>query len=563
MSDSEFLSKAKLQIESVRGHSLSSDERRQAAITLAAFLMQEAKKNQTPDEIAQLTLLQKMMESKDGKTFATAIVDQCLRPKNPRRAADQLIFLIRKYGVPEYLPSLQRFLMRAAKIFGRWLPSITISEANKAIRQQTIHVILPAEPKSLKSHYDRRHSQGIKLNLNYLGEAILGEEEARERFELYTNYLKEPFIDYISIKISTLYSQINLYAEDETLAILADRFRALLTTAKEEGNKFINLDMEEYRDLHLTIKLFKSVLSEESFMGMSAGIVLQAYLPDTFNILKELTNWAMDRVKRGGNSIKIRVVKGANRSMEMVEASLKNWPLPTYDTKTSTDANFKRMISFALNPEHVKAVRIGIGSHNIFDIAYAILLSAENNVDEGVDFEMLEGMAPSLTRAIKQLTGRALLYCPVTTAKDFHFAVAYLMRRLDENTSRNNFLRNFFGLVPGQKEWQNQATLFSMGCEEIELASDEPRKQQDRRIAPKDIPEYSSFENEPDTDFSLAHNIEWGVSIRNSWIKKTFIPIPKILAGIKQEIEKEEKSVKALLSLCDLRVFHLTHSTMS
>ena len=151
------------------------------------------------------------------------------------------------------------------------------------------------------------------------GEAILGEEEATRRLHIYLSDLDRPDIEYVSIKVSTIYSQINLLAYDETIEGIAKRLRELYRAALP--NKFVNLDMEEYRDLHLTKDLFKKVLSEPEFHHLSAGIVLQAYLPDSFEILKEITAWAQERVSNGGAPIKVRIVKGANMTMEQVEAS--------------------------------------------------------------------------------------------------------------------------------------------------------------------------------------------------------------------------------------------------
>src|SRR3989304_3602783 len=111
------------------------------------------------------------------------------------------------------------------------------------------------------------------------------------------------------------------------------------------------------------------------------------------------------------------------------------------------------MASYGCIPEHAKAVHIGIASHNLFDIAYAMLLRAEYGVSDFVTFEMLEGMADHIRRVVQKIGKEMLLYCPVATREDFQSAVAYLIRRLDENTGPDNFLRHTFGLEPGTSEW--------------------------------------------------------------------------------------------------------------
>src|SRR5690606_34078669 len=138
----------------------------------------------------------------------------------------------------------------------------------------------------------------------------------------------------------------------------------------------------------------------------------QSYLPDSFAVLQKLTKWALERVSKGGAQIKIRLVKGANLAQENVEASLRGWEQAPYTQKIESDANLKRMLEFSTQKEHAKAVHIGLGSHNLFDIAYCFILRAERNAEENVSFEMLEGMAEPMRRAIQKLSGEMLLYCP-------------------------------------------------------------------------------------------------------------------------------------------------------
>src|SRR5262249_16989823 len=132
--------------------------------------------------------------------------------------------------------------------------------------------------------------------------------------------------------------------------------------------KFVNLDMEEYRDLDPTVAAFRELLDEPELLPLSAGLVLQAYLPDACRAQQGLTAWAMERCRRGGAPIKVRIVKGANLAMERVEASLMGWPQAPYTTKLDVDANYKRMVEYGCRPEHARAVHLGVASHNLFDI---------------------------------------------------------------------------------------------------------------------------------------------------------------------------------------------------
>ena len=135
------------------------------------------------------------------------------------------------------------------------------------------------------------------------------------------------------------------------------------------------------------------------------GIALQAYLPDSYDMQKELTAWAAARVAKGGSPIKIRIVKAANMEMEQLESAMHNWPLAPYDNKLEVDANFKRMVDFGMVPEHLKAVHLGIASHNLFELAYAYKLAQQHDVSAYISFEMLKGMADHVRRAIQEMSG--------------------------------------------------------------------------------------------------------------------------------------------------------------
>ena len=216
------------------------------------------------------------------------------------------------------------------------------------MRADSARVILPGEPQPLARYLTKRAAEGFRINLNHLGEVVLGEEEAARRLAAVPGHLADPAVKYISVKISAVFSQINLVAWDETLAAIKVRLRTLYRAAVQ-GGKFVNLAMEEYRDLALTVAAFRRVLDEPMFRAFSAGIVLQAYLPDSGAAQRELTEWARRHVAAGGAPIKIRLVKGANLAMEAVEAELHGWHPAPDGSKAETDANFRRLLVYGVS----------------------------------------------------------------------------------------------------------------------------------------------------------------------------------------------------------------------
>ncbi len=537
---SSYLDEANEMLDRVKGRPLTLAERKRMSIELAALMLHEATQTMTSHEREIQEQLSRLMRDPNGKAFTTAMTDQCFRSHTNKRVADQMIYLLNQIGVPQYLDWIKRSELFFFKSLPPAAAQFLVPIATHTLRKETSRVILPGESALLGKHLQERKKQGIQLNLNHLGEAILSESEARHRLQIYMEDLKNPGIDYISVKISTIFSQINLIDFDGTVEHIADRLKQLYRAAmkypvaKPDGSskaKFINLDMEEYRDLHLTVTAFKKVLDEPEFNSYSAGIVLQAYLPDSHNIQKELTEWAKKRVAGGGAPIKVRIVKGANLAMEQFEASLKGWQQAPYTAKIEVDANYKRMVIYGCIPENARAVRLGVASHNLFDIAFAILLRLENKVEPYVGFEMLEGMADHIRRVVQKLTGDMLLYCPVATKAEFQHAIAYLIRRLDENTGPENFLRHAFGLKPGTDVWDSQTALFSQSCEEIESASLHPRRTQNRLSEPARHDFGAPFDNEADTDFSLPQNRRWAEGISTSWRHRKIENVPISIAG--------------------------------
>jgi RHH-type proline utilization regulon transcriptional repressor/proline dehydrogenase/delta 1-pyrroline-5-carboxylate dehydrogenase len=294
--------------------------------------------------------------------------------------------------------------------------------------------------------------------------------------------------------------------------------------------------MEEYRDLHLTLQAFEQVLDEEEFLRHKAGIVLQAYLPDAHPVQQELTQWAIRRATRGGAPIKLRIVKGANLAMERIDAAWHGWPQAAYHTKPEVDANYKRMVVYGMQPARAAAVNLGIASHNLFDVAYGLLLRAKHGVEAQVEFEMLEGMANHQARAVQAAAHGLLLYAPVVKEQDFHSAIAYLVRRFDENTAEGNFLRDLFGLEAGDARWESQKQAFLTAVRQQDKVSAEPQRRQDRSLERPIMDPQAPFTNQPDTDWAVRANQRWIAETLQRWeaVRPDLIPLQiggELIAG--------------------------------
>ncbi len=494
------------------------------AVALAARLQQRAEGLQTAAERRQQLELDRMCQTPEDKATLVQLTDQAFRSKQNARIAGQFTHILDVQGIPRFFSPLDRAMLRGFQTFGNWLPGVTVPLVREHMRHETANVVLPAEPEHLTTHLKARQAEGVRMNLNFLGEALLGEDEATHRLDKYLAALQMPDVEVLSVKISTLYSQISALAREHTLNILCARLEMLYRTAghlrftRKDGTnvpKFVYLDMEEYRDLHLTAAAFMRTLDRPGLHDVSAGIALQAYIPDSAQVQRQINEWARKRVAAGGAPVTIRLVKGANMEMERVEAAQRGWPQAPFKTKLETDANYKRILDEAMRPANLAAVRIGVASHNLFDLAYALVRTSRCGTPEHVQFEMLEGMANPQRRALLEETQHLLLYAPACRREDFLHAIGYLIRRLDENTGPDNFLRHSFKLKVGSEDWQRLEAGFRAAF--ALQVQDSPRRTQDRLT--EDLgeprPEFTTtrFENEPDTDWSLPRNSQWAQQI--------------------------------------------------
>ena len=207
--------------------------------------------------------------------------------------------------------------------------------------------------------------------------------------------------------------------------------------------------------------------------------------------------------------------------MELVESALYDWPLAPFDSKIEVDANWKRMVDFGMQPENIKAVRLGIASHNLFDIAYAYLVARQSKAADYITFEMIEGMANHVRRTIQETGQEVVVYAPVATRKQFIHAIAYLIRRLDENTGPKNFLYHLTQLQTNTASWQFLTDYFKSSVK-LKIKDAKPPHRNQNRLTEKFTDKTGTyfkteFRNEPNTDWSLAANREWADKIRQNW----------------------------------------------
>ncbi len=337
-------------------------------------------------------------------------------------------------------------------------------------------------PDDVMATLRKRRAQKIGFTIDLLGEAVVSEADADKYAARYLDLLDRlaqetknwtdplgknselfPVVN-LSVKLSALYSQMNPADPANAIAHLAPKFRPFLRRARELG-AFLNFDMESYAHKNTTLELFKTLLTEDDLRDWAhAGIVIQAYLRDSEGDLRDLIAWGRKR----GTRFAVRLVKGAYWDYETTKSLQNGWACPVYFQKPQSDANFETLTRLLLENDSI--VTAAFGSHNVRSIAHAQTLAEEFGIDRSrFEFQLLYGMAGPIKRALVEMGYRVREYCPVGELLP---GMAYLVRRLLENTSNEGFLRAKFAENVSAKE------LLRDPRELIKLNGENPMKSQ-------------------------------------------------------------------------------------
>jgi proline dehydrogenase len=297
--------------------------------------------------------------------------------------------------------------------------------------------------------------QGVAVSVDLLGEATVTVEEAdryadrcadalRTLHEASAVWPAQPLLESdsvgvvprvnLSVKVSALTPLLRPEAPGVGKRDAADRLRALLLLSHELG-AHLHVDMESLDTREAVLDLVLELLAEDEFAaGPSAGLVVQAYLRDSPETLERVLDWSRER--RRAQPLVIRLVKGAYWDHEIVEARRHGWPAPVFEDKADCDRNFEALTKRLL--EARPHVRVAVASHNLRSVAHAIAFNRALGAEDGdLELQVLRGLGDDLQHALVASGLRVRTYCPVG---DLVAGMAYLVRRLLENTSNESFL---------------------------------------------------------------------------------------------------------------------------
>jgi RHH-type proline utilization regulon transcriptional repressor/proline dehydrogenase/delta 1-pyrroline-5-carboxylate dehydrogenase len=412
----------------------------------------------------------------------------------PALSTDELVVRLLR----EYFANLEgNPLLHGLSRISGLVPYVAARAIRSGAESLAKQFIAGSGPREAVATLKKLRKEGLAFSVDLLGEEVLSAHEAREYSNRYLELLailkdevdrwaEAPILDAehqgplprlnISLKVTSFYSQIDPQDWEGSLVRTKEGLAPVLDAAQRLGAAVI-VDMEHYYLKDFTIALFKELLQDRPDLEF-AGIALQAYLRDTESDLSDLIRWARDRGKRPT----VRLVKGAYWDYETAINRQRGWPVPVFTAKDDTDAQYESLTAMLL--QHTDCVRPAIATHNVRSIACAMAVAESLDLPkDAFEFQMIYGMAEPIRSAVRSRGYRVRVYSPVG---ELIPGMAYLIRRLLENTSNESFLRKSFASRPSPEELLR-------------------KPQHSDHLADSSASE-GAFRNEPALDFSKALN---------------------------------------------------------
>jgi RHH-type proline utilization regulon transcriptional repressor/proline dehydrogenase/delta 1-pyrroline-5-carboxylate dehydrogenase len=357
-----------------------------------------------------------------------------------------------------YTPPAVRWGISLSRRGGRLGAAVLSRGVRYSIEKLGRQFIIGETPEEAARNLSGVRRSGCAFSVDILGEAVVSEEEAEKYAQEYMKLIgglqaarkgwapldgnhAPDMLDWgyspaisISLKPTSLYSQSRPQAVEDSVEAILKRLCPIYERLIQAGGALC-IDMESYQYKEISIELFKRLRTLYPDYPHLA-IAIQAYLRDSDLDLPALVEWARER----GLPITIRLVKGAYWDYEILRARQNGWPLPVYMHKYETDAAFEQLAGLVLKNHDI--AYLACGSHNVRSIAAVLELADYLDVpDQRYEFQILYGMAEPIRKALVKTVGRVRLYCPFGRIVP---GMAYLVRRLLENTANQSFLRLMF-----------------------------------------------------------------------------------------------------------------------
>lgn len=462
------------------------------AIELAGVLGSWVLALETPAERRRRRRAARRLSSEKGVALSVALADRYGRAhdgtRNVRAASD----LVRALAPLDVLPAHERAGLEALARAPGGLAGLAQPALSRAMDREMSPYLSILDGPDLRARLGGARLGGAEPILHLLGEEVVGERQASSRAAVEASLYDRFGVRHLAVKPSSIGSRFTPMGVDEALARVLPRAR-LIAEAASPGRSLV-FDAESSDELEVTRRLVADLARDPRFAEVEIGMALQAYLVDSGAVADELVELSRERARRRFAPLRVRLVKGANLGIERIRASLRGFPSAVRREKDETDREARRLLERLASPEHGGALRLALGSHNLFDVAYALVQRAALGLGDALSFELLAGMADPLARAIHRLGSTCRVYLPVVARDERMAAVAYLARRLDEQSAPAHFLPASLVADDARDPYAEHRARFERTLRAAESAR---RGSAASSTSPRlDRP----FESEPDTD---------------------------------------------------------------
>jgi RHH-type transcriptional regulator, proline utilization regulon repressor / proline dehydrogenase / delta 1-pyrroline-5-carboxylate dehydrogenase len=416
------------------------DELAGLAVELASILERATRALETPQERRRRRRTGRRLGTERGVALAVALADRFGRSRDPSRNVRTVAELAHELSPLSFLRRGERAAFEALKRSPPALDSIAAAAIDRALERELEPYLTVLDGPPMHARLEQIRAAGAEPILHLLGEEVVGEAQAEARADLEASLYERWHVSHLALKPSSIGSRFEPLGVDQTVARLLPRVRRIASVAAKRAHRSLVLDAESSDELEVTLRLLEELALDPRYGPVELGVALQAYLEDSEEIAERLIAIGLERAERGLAPLRIRLVKGANLGVERIRASLRGFPSAVRASKDETDRAARRLLERLASRDHAHAIHVAIGSHNLFDLAYALIHRAVHELGDALSFELLAGMADPLTRALRRLGGSCRVYLPVVEAAERHAAVAYLARRLDEQSAPSHFL---------------------------------------------------------------------------------------------------------------------------
>lgn len=473
-----------------------------------------------------------ILDDREGREFLIALSDLVIGASVPVAAARQLERLSR--DLPSALPGAARVAAQLAGGFAVLTPGLVMPLVRSRFRRAIEGLVLVADPERLDTELAALPGGADAATLAILGEPPHGIAGADRRLAELMDLLGRPGVTSVSLRLGDVMGPRSPWAHDETVERAADRLLPLYEFAASSATtKQLTLEMETFDRFDLTLDVFLELLSRPEFADYDGGITLPAYFADSLPALQRLTVWAAERRARGGAGITVRLVKGGNVAIEGLHAERSGLPPATLTSRQETRTQFLRMVDWALTPERTDAVRIGLGTHNVFDIAYAHELVTRRGIPSRLQVEMQRGVSP-FSDVVRGRLGGLRTYTPVVLNDDPAAASGYIIERMQE-AGGDGFQSVAAALVDDEELFRREARTLEAAVERMR----EPAPQSERTGAHTIDPASPVL-----IDQSVPRGREWARSVLQR-AKNSSVGQATVVASVVRTVEEAETRVQA------------------